>query len=88
MLRLRLTAKRQATFPVETCRSLGLQPGDTIELEPGETDGEKIWILRSRPARTRVWFGCLGAKANKVEDHSLEAIRASIASARKRKKAK
>lgn len=86
MLKLRLTAKRQATFPVETCRSLGLKPGDTIELESREAGGETLWILRPRPARSRPWIGCLGAKARKVTDHSLEAIRKSIASGRKRQR--
>jgi len=36
-------AKRQATFPVETCQALGLKPGDLIELEAREEAGEQVW---------------------------------------------
>jgi bifunctional DNA-binding transcriptional regulator/antitoxin component of YhaV-PrlF toxin-antitoxin module len=81
---LTLTSKRQATFPKETCESLGLKPGDVIELEPRDEGGSKVWVLRPQPARTRPWVGCLGARARKVGDHSLTAIRASIAARQKR----
>jgi len=80
---LTLTSKRQATFPKETCESLGLKPGDVIELEPRNEGGTKIWVLRPRPARIRSWVGCLGSGAKEVTDHSLAAIRASIAAGRK-----
>lgn len=39
---LTLTSKRQATFPKETCESLGLKPGDLIELEPRDEGGKII----------------------------------------------
>jgi bifunctional DNA-binding transcriptional regulator/antitoxin component of YhaV-PrlF toxin-antitoxin module len=81
---LTLTSKRQATFPRETCRELGLQPGDTVELEAREVEGGREWILRPQPARSRRWLGSLGRFAAGVNDHSLVAIRASIASGRKR----
>lgn len=80
---LTLTSKRQATFPRETCEALGLKPGDVIELEPRSEGGRKIWVLRPQPARTRTWVGCLGSSARKVADHSIAAIRASIAAGRK-----
>jgi bifunctional DNA-binding transcriptional regulator/antitoxin component of YhaV-PrlF toxin-antitoxin module len=80
---LTLTAKRQATFPRETCEALGLRPGDRIELEPREEAGEKVWVLRPRPSRSREWVGCLRASARAVEDHSMAAVRRSIASGRK-----
>ena len=83
MTTLTLTSKRQATFPKETCESLGLRPGDVIELEPRDEGGKKIWVLRPRASRPRDWVGCLGAQARKMTDHSLAAIRASIASGRK-----
>jgi len=83
MTTLTLTSKRQATFPKETCDSLGLKPGDVIELEPRNEGGTKVWVLRPQAARTREWIGCLGSRARMVTDHSLAAIRASIATGRK-----
>ena len=81
---VRMTAKRQATFPRETCESLGLKPGDQIELESRIEEGTKVWVLRPRPRRTRDWVGSLGSLAKTVADHSLTAIRDSIAEGRKR----
>lgn len=83
MTTLTLTTKRQATFPKETCEALGLKPGDVIELEARNEGGTKVWVLRPQPARPREWVGCLGARAKKVTDHSLAAIRESIAGGRK-----
>lgn len=79
-----LTAKRQATFPLETCQALGLKPGDVVELEARDETGGRVWVLRPRPARARRWIGRLGAYGGAVSDHSLEAVRASIAAGRKR----
>lgn len=82
MTTLRLTSKRQATFPKETCEALGLKPGDVIELESRDEGGAKVWILRPRPARERAWLGCLGPRAKTVADHSMAAVRESISAAR------
>jgi bifunctional DNA-binding transcriptional regulator/antitoxin component of YhaV-PrlF toxin-antitoxin module len=84
MTTLTLTSKRQATFPKETCESLGLKPGDVIELEPRDEGGMKVWVLRPQPTRTREWVGCLGGRAGNVADHSLTAIRESIVGGRKK----
>ncbi len=83
MTTLTLTAKRQATFPKETCEALGLKPGDVIELESRNEGGGRVWVLRPPPTRTRDWIGCLGSRAKKVTDHSLLAVRESIAVGRK-----
>lgn len=83
MTTLTLTSKRQATFPKETCESLGLKPGDVIELELRNEGGAKVWVLRPQPVRIREWVGCLGSRAKKVTDHSLAAIRESIVAGRK-----
>jgi bifunctional DNA-binding transcriptional regulator/antitoxin component of YhaV-PrlF toxin-antitoxin module len=83
MTTLTLTSKRQATFPKETCESLGLKPGDVIELESRDEKGVRVWVLRPRSTRQREWVGCLGAQARKVTSHSLAAIRESIAAGRK-----
>lgn len=79
---LTLTSKRQATFPKETCESLGLKPGDVIELEPRDEGGTRVWVLRPPTARSRSWVGCLGPHARQVADHSMAAIRESIAAGR------
>ena len=84
---LTLTAKRQATFPLETCLSLGLQPGDSIELEARTEAAGKVWVLRPRPSRARRWVGSLAAFGGAAADHSLEAVRASIATGRKKDRA-
>lgn len=84
MPKLTLTSKRQATFPLETCNSLGLKPGDVVELEARDDADGRIWVLRPRPARARPWVGCLEAFGATASDHSLEAVRASIAAGRKK----
>ena len=81
---LTLTAKRQATFPVETCKALGLKPGDSVELEARDDASGRVWVLRPRPARARRWVGSLAAYGGAVSDHSLQAVRASIAAGQKR----
>ena len=84
---LTLTAKRQATFPLETCQALGLRPGDTVELEARDEVAGKVWVLRPRPSRSRRWVGSLAAFGGVATDHSLEAIRSSIAAGRKKDRA-
>jgi len=81
---LRLTTKRQATFPKETCEALGLKPGDVIELDSRDEGGTKVWFLRPRPSLERGWVGCLGPRAKEVKDHSMEAIRKSISAGRRK----
>jgi bifunctional DNA-binding transcriptional regulator/antitoxin component of YhaV-PrlF toxin-antitoxin module len=84
MPHLRLTSKRQATFPVETCEALGLRPGDVLELEPRIEHGERLWLLRQRPTRSRAWVGSLGPFITPVKSHSMTAIRRSIAAGRRK----
>jgi bifunctional DNA-binding transcriptional regulator/antitoxin component of YhaV-PrlF toxin-antitoxin module len=84
MTTLTLTAKRQATFPKKTCQSLGLKPGDVVELEARDEASGRVWVLRPRTARARGWVGCLGTYGGQTADHSLEAIRNSIATGRKK----
>jgi bifunctional DNA-binding transcriptional regulator/antitoxin component of YhaV-PrlF toxin-antitoxin module len=85
MTTMTLTAKRQATLPVDTCKSLGLKPGDIVELEARDEEGGRVWVLRPRPARARRWIGSLETYGRTVADHSLDAVRASVAAGRKRK---
>ena len=82
-----LTAKRQATFPLETCKSLGLKPGDSVELEARDDSDGRVWVLRPRPSRARRWVGSIAAYGRATSEHSLKAVRASIAASRKRERA-
>lgn len=83
MSAITLTTKRQATFPVQVCNDLNLRPGDVIELEPAELAGERVWVLRPQKPLQRPWLGCLAGKTA-VTNHSLDAIRASVAAGRKK----
>lgn len=84
MTMMTLTAKRQATFPKDACEAMGLKPGDQIELEPRVEGGTRVWVLRPRPNRTRDWVGVLGSRARKVQDHSMAAVRRSIAAGQRK----
>lgn len=84
---LTLTTKRQATFPLETCQSLGLKPGDVVDLEARDGTSGREWVLRPRPARVRKWLGSLEDYGRKTDTHAMESVRASIAAGRKRQDA-
>jgi len=81
---IKLTSKRQATFPAEVCESLQVGPGDEIELIPRVEEGRKVWLLRPKTAPLRPWFGVLRRYAERVESHEMEDVRKSIAEGRKR----
>ena len=83
MLKVKLSSKRQATFPRGVCESLGLEPGDEIVLEPTIIDGEENWTLRPAKARQRPWLHRLNRYAE-GKDHSIESIRTSITKGRKK----
>lgn len=79
MLKVKLSSKRQATFPRNVCESLGLKPGDEILLEPTGDTAE--WTLRPAKARSRPWLHRLRPYAAE-NDHSMDAVRGSIAKGR------
>jgi bifunctional DNA-binding transcriptional regulator/antitoxin component of YhaV-PrlF toxin-antitoxin module len=83
MTTLTLTSKRQATFPIETCKALGLKSGDIVELEERNGEDGRIWVLRPRRDRARPWIGSLSAFAKTSSDHSMAAVRTSIEKGRK-----
>lgn len=83
MPQIKLTSKRQATFPQEACDELRIGPGDIIQMEPGIVDGQNVYILRPKAIK-RPWLDILRAKAKPVTDYSMDAVRASIAEGRKR----
>jgi len=83
MAAIRITAKRQATFPRAVCDEMGVEPGDRLMLERREIDGERVWVLRPEPASEPTWFACLRSYA-RGKRLSMGAIRRSILEARKR----
>lgn len=74
---VKITAKRQATFPLETCEALRIGPGDIVDVEPRLIDDEQVWILRPRQTPDRSWVGSLRDRI-KNDDHSMDGIRRSI----------
>lgn len=80
---VRITTKRQATFPLETCEALRIGPGDIVDVEPRMIGGERVWVLRPRPAPDRSWVGGLKGSIQS-EDHSMDSIRRSIAAGRRK----
>lgn len=82
MLKIKLTSKRQATFPARVCESLGVSPGDEIILDPHEgEDGSIVWLLKPAKAKTRPWLGALRQYA-RDKDHSMDSVRRSVGEAR------
>jgi len=68
MALIKLTSKRQATFPAEVCRQLGVSPGDTLELEAILHQEETVWILKPSKQCRPSWFGRLKEHAKKAPE--------------------
>lgn len=81
MLKIKLSTKRQATFPKSVCEALGLEPGDEIMLVHNGEGAEESWTLRPSKGRARAWLHQLKPYAQ-GKDHSMESVRASIAKGR------
>ncbi len=81
MATIRLTAKRQATFPRSVCEALRLAPGDAISLDAAVVEGERVWVLRAVRTPAPAWFGRLRRYA-RGKPHGMAAVRKSIAKAR------
>jgi len=71
---LRMTAKRQATFPRSVCEALGVGPGDDLELEARVLDGETVWILRPKRVDWS-WIGSVRVRRDVTDD--VAAVRGS-----------
>ena len=75
---IKLTTKRQATFPAELCRDLDLHPGDRLALERRELDGAPVWVMRPLCGdAVPSWFGALRPFAS-GKSHAMDDIRRSI----------
>lgn len=74
---IRLTSKRQATFPVQLCQELGVKAGEELILERRKIEGDSAWIIKPKKHVKTKWFGGL-KKYAQGKDHNMESIRASI----------
>ena len=74
---VKLTSKRQATFPVQLCQDLGVTAGDDLILERKKIGGEIAWLLKPRKKTESKWFAGL-QKYAVGKDHEMESIRSSI----------
>ena len=83
MKTIRLTSKRQATFPRELCEEMNLEPGDAILVGAKVEDGERVWILRPAKDAHRGWFAALHRYAE-GKRHDMESVRESTRKARRR----
>lgn len=63
MTTIKITAKRQATFPSEVCDALGVKPGDRITLHEQTQKGERVWVLKPVRAPKRPWLFSLSKYA-------------------------
>ncbi|MDD5706577.1 MAG: hypothetical protein PHR35_11675 [Kiritimatiellae bacterium] len=78
--KIRMTSKRQATFPAAVCESLSVYPGDTLTLRDVHIKGRKVWVLEPHPTEGAFpWMGALRAYAEGKGTHAMPEIRATIA---------
>ena len=84
MLKIKVSSKRQATFPKQVCESLGIQPGDEIFLDRRVESDEEVWILKSSKEIIRPWLGSLRQFAH-GKSHDMDSIRTSVVEARRLK---
>lgn len=76
MATIKLTSKRQATFPKQLCEDLDLNPGDEIEIEQVRRNNQKVWVIKKKEPDLS-WVGYFKDYANK-KDNSWESIQKSI----------
>ena len=84
MQALKMTSKRQVTFPLRVCKELGIKAGQTLFLEDKEIEGQHEWIIRLPKQQKATWYGSLH-KYGHNKNHDMNSIRASIAKATKGK---
>ena len=78
-LKVRMTAKRQVTFPAAVCEALAVYPGDTLVLKDAHVEGKRVWLIEPQPETARPWLGSLRAYAEHKPSHDMESIRAAVA---------
>lgn len=80
-MRIKMTAKRQATFPRKLCEEMHLAPGNAIQIEQAVLEGRRVWVL-SPPSDppSMEWVGVLRRYAG-VEMPAMTTVRTKIAEA-------
>jgi len=73
---IKLTAKRQGTFPTQLCEELGVESGDKLEVVPLIVNGNPVWVLKPLK-NSDSWIGSLKSYA-KSNLHDKDSIRKSI----------
>ena len=81
MFTVKVTSKRQVTFPKQVCESLGIEVGDEILLDRDVKSNQEVWYLKPARAETRSWLGSLRNYATN-KSHGMDAVRDSIARGR------
>lgn len=76
MWSIKLTSKRQATFPAQVCEELHLRPGVRLRLERGVVGGKAVFFIRP-PEPDLSWVG-IARKYAKGKSHRMSNIRRSI----------
>lgn len=71
-----ITAKRQATLPVDLCEELGVGPGDRLRVERRRVAGQSVWVITGKKPDWS-WFGRAGRFA-KGKSHRWPDIERSI----------
>ncbi len=74
---IKLTSKRQVTFPAQLCRELGVKAGEELILEKRKIENKAAWIIKPKKGITTKWFGGLNRYAHN-QDHDMKSIRTSI----------
>ncbi len=80
---LKITSKRQVTFPAEVCRDLGVREGQAVYLVKRTIEDQSCWVLQTRRPDKENWFGALQSYAGSKK-HDIRSIRASIEKGRRR----
>jgi bifunctional DNA-binding transcriptional regulator/antitoxin component of YhaV-PrlF toxin-antitoxin module len=65
---IKITAKRQATFPSEVCEALGVKPGDRIALHEQIQKGERVWVLKPVRLPRHPWLFSLRKYAKNASE--------------------
>jgi bifunctional DNA-binding transcriptional regulator/antitoxin component of YhaV-PrlF toxin-antitoxin module len=82
MLKVKVSSKRQVTFPRRVCESLGIVPGDELILDHQSGSDQEVWTLRPATSSRRPWLGRLSAYAE-GKPHDMASIRQSVEAGRK-----
>lgn len=77
-MRIKMTTKRQATFPKRLCEEMRLEPGHAIQVKPAMLDGQRVWVLSpSLEPPAMSWVGAL-RRYSGAETPSMTTVRTRI----------